>query len=110
MLHRIEEQSGRFRDSLDTALDRSSLNGTEREDDINAFIKDFDREVKRLHDRFDEHKSVAADVQSVLDRAARIDDFMHRRGLTEKSQREWSALRANLDELAEAYSVSWRWQ
>ena len=110
MLHRIEEQSGRFRDSLDTALDRSSLNGTEREDDINAFIKDFDREVRRLHDRFDEHKSVAADIQSVLDRAARIDDFMRRRGLTEKSQREWSALRANLDELAEAYSVSWRWQ
>jgi DNA mismatch repair ATPase MutS len=110
ILHRIEQQSGKFRSSLDSALDRSSLNGTKREDDINAFIKDFDQEVKRLHDRFDDHKSVAADVQSVLDRAARIDDFMRRRGLTEKAQNEWSALRANLDELAAAYSVAWRWQ
>ncbi|HJP92026.1 MAG TPA: hypothetical protein VJ875_08740 [Pyrinomonadaceae bacterium] len=109
ILHRVEQQSGKFRDSLDTALDRSSLNGTEREDDINAFIKDFDQEVRRLHDRFDDHKSVAADVQAVLDRAARIDDFMRRRELTERSQREWSALRANLDELAQAYSVAWRW-
>ena len=109
ILHRIEQQSGKFRSSLDSALDRSSLNGTDREDDINAFVKDFDREVKRLHDRFADHKSVAADVQSVLDRGARIDDFMHRRGLTGKSQREWAALRANLDELAEAYSVTWRW-
>lgn len=109
ILHRIEQQSGKFRGSLDRALDRSSLNDTSREDDINAFIKEFDQEVKRLHDRFDEHKSVAADVQAVLDRAARIDNFMRRRGLTEKAQREWSALRVNLEQLAEAYSVAWRW-
>jgi hypothetical protein len=29
--------------------------------------------------------------------------------LTERAQNEWSALRANLDQLAEAYSVTWRW-
>lgn len=109
ILHRIERQSGKFRDSLDSALDRSRLDDTDREDDINAFIKQFDQEVKRLHDRFDEHKSVAADVQAVLDRAARIDGFMRRRGLTEKAQNEWSALRANLDQLANAYNVVWRW-
>lgn len=109
ILHRIEDQSGKFRSSLDSALDRSRLNDTDREDDINAFVKEFDQEVKRLHDRFDDHKSVAGDVQSVLDRAARIDSFMHRRGLRGKAQREWSALRANLDELAEAYTVTWRW-
>lgn len=110
ILHRIEQQADKFRSSLDTALDKSRLDGTSREDDINAFIKGFDQEVKRLHDRFDEHKSVAADVQAVLDRAARIDDFMRRRRLTDKAQDEWSALRINLDELAQAYSVTWRWQ
>ena len=109
ILHRIEEQSGKFRSSLDSALDRSRLNDTDREDDINAFVKEFDQEVKRLHDRFDDRKSVAADVQSVLDRAARIDSFMRRRGLTEKAQNDWSALRLNLDQLAEAYNVVWRW-
>jgi DNA repair exonuclease SbcCD ATPase subunit len=109
LLHRIEQQSGKFRDSLDSALDRSRLNSTDREDDINAFIKEFDQQVRRLHDRFDERKSVAADVQAVLDRAARIDRFMRRRGLTEGALNEWSALRANLDHLAEAYSVAWRW-
>ena len=109
ILHGIEQQSGKFRSSLDSALDRSSLNNTDREDDINGFIKEFDQEVKRLHDRFDEHKSVAADVQAVLDRAVRIDAFMRRRGLTERAQNEWSALRGNLDQLAEAYSVTWRW-
>ena len=109
ILHRIEQQSGKFRDSLDSALDRSRLDETDREDNINAFVKQFDQEVRRLHDRFDERKSVAADVQAVLDRAARIDNFMRRRGLTERAQNEWSALRANLDQLAATYSVTWRW-
>jgi O-methyltransferase involved in polyketide biosynthesis len=109
LLHRIEQQSGKFRSSLDSALDKSSLDDTNREDNINAFIGDFDREVKRLHDRFDDRKSVAADVQAVLDRAASIDVFMRRRGLTQKAQNEWSALRENLDQLATAYSVEWRW-
>lgn len=109
MLERIEDQSGKFRSSLDRALDRSRLDDTNREDNINAFVGEFDQEVKRLHDRFDERKSVSADVQAVLDRAARIDNFMRRRGLTGSAQNEWSALRASLDQLAEAYSVSWRW-
>ncbi len=109
ILHRIEQQSGRFRSSLDSALDRSRLDDTNREDDINAFVREFDQEVKRLHDRFDDRKSVAADVQAVLDRAARINNFMGRRGLTGQALNEWSALRANLDQLAEVYSVTWRW-
>ena len=110
ILRRIEQQSKKFRSSLDSALDKSRLNGTRREDDVNEFIKQFDDEVKRLRDRFQDHKSVAADVQSVLDRAARIDDFMSNRRLSGKSQNEWSRLKANLDELSRAYGVDWRWQ
>ncbi|HEU4509900.1 MAG TPA: hypothetical protein VFR78_16830 [Pyrinomonadaceae bacterium] len=109
IIERIEDQSGKFRSSLDRALDRSRLDDTNREDNINAFVKEFDQQVERLHDRFDERKSVAADVQAVLDRAARIDNFMRRRGLTGSAQDEWSALRASLDQLAEAYTVAWRW-
>lgn len=110
ILDRIERQSERFRSSLDSSLDRSRLDGTRREDDINAFIKDFNDEVKRLHDRFSDHKSVAADVQSVLDRAARIDEFMSRNRIDGRAQEDWSRLRANLDELSQAYSVDWRWR
>jgi DNA repair exonuclease SbcCD ATPase subunit len=110
ILRRIEQQSERFQSSLDSSLDRSRLNGTQQEDDINAFIKDFNEEVKRLHDRFADHKSVAADVQSVMDRAARIDEFMDRNRAARRAADEWARLRANLDELSQAYSVDWRWR
>lgn len=109
IIRRIEQQSDRFRSSLDDALDKSRFNGSNREDDINSFIKDFYTQTKHLRNRFDDHKSASADVQAVLDHAARIDDFMRRNRLSSKAQDDWSALRTNLDELASAYNVSWRW-
>ena len=110
ILHRIEQQSDHFRHSMDAALDHSRFNGTHREDSINASMKDFYEQTKRLRDHFDKHHSASADVQAVLDRAARIDDFMRRNPLTPKAQEDWSALKGNLDELASAYNVSWRWE
>jgi len=109
IIKRIEQQSDRFRSSLDSALDKSRFNGSNREDDINQFVKDFYKETKKLRDRFDHHQSTAPDVQSVLDRAARIDDFMRRYRLSPRAQEDWSTLKTNLDELAAAYNVSWRW-
>src|ERR1041385_1999471 len=79
IIRRIEQQSDRFRSSLDSALDKSRFNGSHREDDINSFIKDFYEQTKRLRHQFDSHKSAAPDVQSVLDRAAHIDELMRRK-------------------------------
>lgn len=109
IIHRIEHQSDVFRKSLDSALDKSRFNGSRREDDINAFVKDFYKETKTLHDHFDHHKSTSNDVQTVLDRAAEIDQFMRRNRLRRQAQNDWSNLRASLDDLARVYNVSWRW-
>ena len=110
IIRRIEQQSDRFRSSLDSALDKSRFNGTRREDDINSFIKDFYEQTKRLRHQFDSHKSAAPDVEAVLNRAARIDEFMSRNRLSSKAQDDWSTLKTYLDGLASAYNVSWRWE
>lgn len=111
IIRRIENQSDIFRKSLDAALDRSRLDGTRREDDINSFVKEFYQETKRLHDNFDNHRSTANDVRTVLDRASQIDQFMRRNRLRNdrEAQREWIKVRSHLDELASVYSVSSRW-
>jgi hypothetical protein len=109
ILKRIEQQSDRFKSSLDSALDKSRLNGTNREDDINSFAKDFYEQTKRLRDHFDHKHSASADVSAVLERAARVDDFMQRNRLSSHAQDDWSKLKTYLDELGAAYNVSWRW-
>jgi hypothetical protein len=110
IIHNIEKNAERFRDSIDKALDKSRLNGTEREDEVNARVKEFDEATQRLHENFDNRRSVAGDVQNVLDRAARINEFMYRNRLRGRAESDWARMRGELDRLANAYGVSWRWQ
>ena len=110
ILHSVEKDAKTFRSSLDHALDQSRLDSTGREDDVNARVRDFEEATKQLHDRFDNRQSAGSDVQNVLDRASRIDEFMRRNPLDRRAQSDWSRMRGNLDRLASAYGVSWRWQ
>jgi hypothetical protein len=105
----MERDSETFRKSLDDALDKTSFNKTDAEDDINAFVKDFEDATDRLEGRFGNKQSAAGDAEEVLRRAARIDAFMRTHRLTDRAQEDWQKLRTSLDELATAYGVEWRW-
>ena len=109
LMAQLKKDTGRFRKSFDSSLDRSRLNGTNREDDINHFLKNYEDATERLYSRFKDNKSVGADVEAVLDGAAEIDRFMTRRLASEKAERDWSEVRQDLRRLADAYNVSWRW-
>ena len=109
LMAQLKKDTGKFRKSFDSSLDRSRLNGTNREDDINRLLKNYEDATERLYSRFKDDKSVGADVEAVLDGAAEIDRFMTRRLASEKAERDWSAVRQDLRQLADAYNVSWRW-
>src|SRR5712691_10751272 len=97
LLDRIKNKTAGFRQSLKNALNKSRLDRTRREDDINAFVKAFEEETKRLDDHFDHHKSTTADVDSVLQRASRIDTFMTLHPMDARAQSSaqssWATLR-----------------
>lgn len=107
LLNRIEAQSDTFHRNLDTALDRSRFNETNREENINSFLEDFENATDMLKKKFDGKTSVGADVSGVLVRAARIDDFMRRNLRRERTaQRDWTSLRADLNQLANYYNLA----
>ena len=70
LLDQIKKESNTFRNSLKDALNKTPFDRTRWENEINAFVKDFEEQTKRLDDNFDNHKSTVADVDSVLSRAA----------------------------------------
>ena len=109
LMAQLKKDTGRFRKSFDSSLDRSRLNGSNREDDINRFLKNYEDSTERLYSRFKDNKSVGADVEAVLDGAAEIDRFMTRRLASERAERDWAEVRQDLRRLAEAYNVTWRW-
>jgi hypothetical protein len=109
LLDRLERDSDQFRQSVDRSLDRSSLDGTRAEDRINDFVQDFAASTSRLRDRYDDNQSASGTVQEVLDRASRIDRFVTNHRLSGRVYDDWRRVRADLDELASTYTVSWNW-
>lgn len=109
LLSRIETRTDTFRRALNTALDSSSLNGTEKEDAIIGYISEFETATDTLKEKFDSRRSVDADVQDVLNRAVQINQFMQNNRLNASAQSSWTYLRTDLNTLARYYSVSWNW-
>lgn len=107
LLKRIEQRSNTFRADIDKALDRSRFDGSDREDNVNEYIKDFENLTDVLRRKFDDRSSVALDVSNVIVRGVRIDDFMKQNLRRETAvQREWRNLRSDINLLASYYSLA----
>ncbi len=109
LLTRIETKTDNFKRVLNNALDRSRLNGTDNEDAINNYVKDFENATDALNRRFDDRQSANSDVTEVLNRAYYIDNFMRQNRLAPNAERQWQSLRADLQTLAGYYNVSYNW-
>jgi len=109
LISRIETRTDAFRRSVNTALDNSSLNGTESEDAIVNYIAEFETATDGLNEKFTSRRSVDADVEDVLNRAASINQFMQNNRLTAAAQSNWNYIRTDLNTLARFYGVSWNW-
>lgn len=109
LLNRIEQKTDTYKRSMDTALDRSRLDGSDTEDMIMDYIMEFENATDQLKQRFDARESVNTDVEEVLSRAANINAFMQRNRLNAVAQRNWANIRTDLNTLARYYSVSWSW-
>ena len=108
-LKKLEDDSDRFAKSLDHDLDNSALNGTRREDEINAYVHEFEEATDRLKDRYEDRGTAPGLARTVLERGRAIDRFMRRNRTGGRSEEDWRQVRKSLDKLAWAYNLNWRW-
>lgn len=109
LLNRIETRSDRFSNLLPNALDRSNVNGTQREDDVNKLVTEFEYATDQLKERFTSGQSTAADAEMVLQQGALINRFMNNHRLDNRTERAWVMVRSELNKLASAYYVARNW-
>jgi len=108
VIARVEDQSGAFRKAVDRQLDHSKLNGSRREDRINAEVKQYDRTVDELRSEFSRRDSwmeTRGNVERVLHQAADVNRIMHDENLGRGVESEWGNLRRELNALADVYNL-----
>ena len=109
LFRRLDAGIVTFRASFDQAINRSRINNTRAEIDINRSVNDFKLAADRLGARAQNRRVVATDVEDVLRRAASIDDFMATNALDGVVERDWRNVRRDLDALATEYNVASNW-
>jgi hypothetical protein len=109
LLTRTKKSADRFRHSLDRAFDRSRIDGSREDNNINQFVEDFAETTNHLSDHFDRRQVVTSDIEDVLRCSVSIDSFMQRHQLAAQAENDWLTVRRDLDDLAQAYNVTWNW-
>src|SRR4029453_3391116 len=81
-----------------------------RRDEINQLVNDFEYSTDQLKVRFENKQSTAADVRTILNRAALINNFLSNNRLDQRVTQDWRLLQTDLDLLARTYNINdWRW-
>lgn len=109
VIARLETNTDRFSRTLDAAMDRSRLNNTDLEDQVNALVDEMEFATDRLKNRARDNTANNIDVNEVLRRGMYLDMFMQRNNLSPAAQRDWRLVRNDLDQLARVYRVTWTW-
>lgn len=109
ILQRLEQSSNRFHNSLSAVLVNGRFDETRPQNDINSFEPAFSSAIDQFRDRFTHRQEGEADVQNILQKASLVNGFMTRNRLNVTVQNDWAAVRTDLNALANAYGVNWRW-
>ena len=105
---RIDDRSKSFQRNVDRALDRSRIDDTPREDNINERVRDFRRAAERFRDRAGDSNNInnsRGEAQQLLSSAAQIDRLMRRVRLDGRAQSDWSQIRADLRTVADLHNL-----
>lgn len=108
IIDRVEDRLDNFVGNLDKSLDRSRLNGTDREDWLNRRAKDLEKatdELSREFDRRDAWAENREEVRKCLNIASDIDRSVKNRRFGSVTEANWSRVRYELNSLADVYNM-----
>ena len=108
LIRDVEQTSKDFQHDFDSWLDRSPLNGQQREDRYNRQVKNLTNALSTLRSNFDKRNDwwlARSDMQRVLNAATAVNSVISNREVRGGLNRQWFSLRRNLDRLAAAFNL-----
>ena len=108
IIKRVEDRVDNFVGRYDRSLDRSRLNGTNREDWLNQRARDLESATDELSREFDRHDRWAEnreEVRRCLNIASDIDRNMRNGRFGRPAETNWSRVRFELNTLADVYNM-----
>jgi hypothetical protein len=108
VISRVENNSDAFVRAFDQALDRSRMDGSDREDQMNKQVRQLDQKINALRSEFDRRdtwQETRTNVQAVLQQADEVERMMLNHRLRTNVEQQWRAVRSDLVRLAGIYDM-----
>lgn len=108
LIRTLERETTDFRRDFDRALDRSRLNNSSREDRVNSSMRRFERGMDQVRREFARRKDwwdIRDTVRSAMASARDVDLTMRNQRLDASVERDWLAIRRDLNELATRFGL-----
>lgn len=109
-IQRLDRLAKDFERDLDRALDHSRVDGTRREDQINAQGHDFRRAVSSLKSNFGNGRDLNRsrdEARRVLQEAQQFDRIGRSRQIDNRVASEWSQIQQELRIISDAYGLGY---
>ena len=109
-IQRLDRLSKDFERDLDRALDHSRVNGTRREDQMNAQGHDFRRAVSSLKSNFGNGRDLNRsrdEAERVLQEARQFDRIGRNRGIDSRVASDWSQIQRELQIISDGYGIGY---
>jgi hypothetical protein len=109
-VHRLDRLAKDFEHDMDQALDRSRVNGSRREDQINSVVHDFRRAVGDLKSRVGNGRDLnrsANEASRVLQLADQVDRVARPRWFDSRLGSEWSQIQRELRVVIDVYGFGY---
>jgi hypothetical protein len=105
-VNQLDRLAKDFERDMDRALDRSRVNGSQREDRINSEVHEFRRAVGELKSQVGNGRDLnrsADEARTVLQRADQVDRIARPRWFDSRLGSEWSQIQQQLRVISNAY-------
>ena len=109
LVDRLNVRSATFSRNLRNDLNRGSSTDRYSLDEVRRQLSDFEVALVQLRNRVNSRQSTSSDARTVLERAAFLNNYIADRQLSYQTENNWSTLRSDLDQLANAFSIAWNW-
>ena len=111
LIKQLKEDTDRFANSVDKALDRSSVDGSQLEDEINRYVKDFRDAIGVLKDDWENKREAKGSAEGLMSSGRVINNFLKKHDTRFKSavHTEWKSVKLDIGRIAKANDLKVEW-
>ncbi|HEY8563724.1 MAG TPA: hypothetical protein VIL74_25320 [Pyrinomonadaceae bacterium] len=108
VVRNLDSKIDDLRYSLEFGLKNSRVDDRDA-DAVQNYVVTLDGKVNDFEENLNQRRENADDVNDILNAAKGVNDFLLANRVNNTVQKDWTDVRALLDQLASNYNVSWNW-